>query len=86
MHLIQLLHSGIGALRTGEILVDVSEHRQELLHIRDGQRSFDDVKVRALELDGEFQQAFEVTNLPDQPDFAKVDAFLIRARRRMVHA
>jgi hypothetical protein len=86
MHLIRLLHSGIVALETGEIGVDVGEHRDELLNIRDGGLVFDEVRQRALELDQQFQQAFERTTLPDQPDFDRVDDFLIQARRRMVDA
>jgi len=86
MHLIRLLHSGIAALQTGEIRIDVAEHREELLHIRSGGLAFEEVKQRALELDEQFQRAFERTALPEQPDYARVDAFLIRARRRMVDA
>jgi len=86
MHLIRLLHSGIAALQTGEIRIDVAEHRDELLRIRNGGMGFEEVKRRALELDEQFQQAFERTALPEQPDYAQVDAFLIRARRRMVDA
>ena len=86
MHLIRLLHSGIAVLETGEIRVDVGEHRDELLEIRHGGLSFDGVKRRALELDQRFQEAFERTGLPDQPDFDQVDSFLIAARRRMVDA
>ena len=81
MHLVRLLLSGINALETGEIMVDVSAHREELLNIRNGALSFIDVKSRALELDRQFQLAFDKTSLPDQPDYACVDAFLIRARR-----
>jgi len=86
MHLIRLLHSGIAALETGEIRIDVAEHREELLHIRNDGLPFDEVKRRALELDERFQQAFERTALPEQPDYARVDDFLIRARRRIVDA
>ena len=86
MHLIRLLHSGIAALETGEIRIDVAEHRDELLHIRNDGLPFDEVKRRALELDERFQQAFERTTLPEQPDYRRVDDFLIRARRRMVDA
>jgi len=86
MHLIRLLHSGIAVLKTGEIRVDVGKHRDELLEIRGGQLSFEEVKRRALELDQQFQEAFERTALPDQPDFDRVDRFLIAARRRMVDA
>jgi predicted nucleotidyltransferase len=86
MHLIRLLHSGIAALQTGEIRIDVAEHREELLHIRNSGLGFEEVKLRALELDERFQQAFERTALPEQPDYDRVDDFLIRARRRMVDA
>ena len=86
MHLIRLLHSGIATLRTGEIRIDVAEHRDELLHIRNGSLGFEEVKRRALELDEQFQQAFERTSLPEQPDYRRVDDFLTRVRRRMVDA
>jgi uncharacterized protein len=86
MHLIRLLYSGIAALETGEIRIDVAEHRDELLHIRNDGLPFEEVKRRALELDERFQRAFERTSLPEQPDYARVDDFLIRARRRMVDA
>jgi hypothetical protein len=84
MHLIRLLFSGIHALRTGDILVDVGEHREELLRIKSGAFSFEDVRTRALELDQIFQQAFAATALPERPDYERVNRFLIRARRRMV--
>ena len=86
MHLVRLLYSGIAALETGEIRIDVGEHRMELLHIRNGGLPFEEVKQRALQLDDRFQQAFARTQLPEQPDYAQVDAFLVRARRRMVDA
>jgi len=84
MHLIRLLYSGIHALRTGEILVDVGEHRDELLRIKGGGLSFEEVRTRALELDQVFQQAFATTALPERPDTERVNRFLIHARRRMV--
>lgn len=84
MHLVRLLLSGIHALRMGEIRVDVSEHREELLAIKRGERTFEEVQERALELDREFQEAFARTALPDRPDYERANAILIRARRRMV--
>ena len=86
MHLIRLLYSGIAALETGEICIDVAEHRDELLAIRDGNVAFEDIQKQALALDGRFQIAFERTKLPDQPDYDRVDAFLMRARRNMIDA
>jgi hypothetical protein len=64
----------------------VAEHRDELLHIRNEGLPFDEVKRRAMELDERFEAAFERTALPEQPDYAQVDSFLIRARRRMIDA
>jgi len=84
VHLIRLLLSGIHALRTGEILVDVGEHREELLSIRRNERTFDQIEARALELDRIFQDAFGRTSLPDRPDYERANEFLIRARRAMV--
>ena len=86
MHLVRLLYSGIAALETGQIQIDVAEHREELLAIRSGALSFEQVKSRALELDREFQRAFERSMLPEQPDYRRADDFLIRARRKMVDA
>ena len=84
MHLIRLLYSGIAALRDGEIMVDVSDHREQLLSIRNGEFSFDEVEKVAMELEKQFSETFETTSLPDQPDFETVDRFLIEARRSMV--
>ena len=84
MHLIRLLHSGIHALRTGEILIDVGEHRDELLGIKRGELTFDQVMQQALALDKQFQAEFERTTLPEQPDFAAVNTFLVKARRSAV--
>src|SRR5208337_4765646 len=85
MHLIRLLLSGIHALRTSEILVDVAEHRAELLRIKNGALNFEEVRTRALQLDQLFQEAFAATSLPERPDYERVNRFLIEARRRMVH-
>jgi predicted nucleotidyltransferase len=86
MHLVRLLYSGIEALRTGQIRVDVAEHREELLAIKSGAWTFEQARTRALELDSVFQEAYQHTQLPEQPDFQLVDHFLISARRRMVDA
>jgi predicted nucleotidyltransferase len=82
MHLLRLLHSGIHALTDGEIRVDVGEHREELLAVRRGERTFAEVKARALELDRQFQEAFATTRLPEKPDAERANRFLIAARRR----
>lgn len=86
MHLIRLLYSGIEALRSGQIRVDVGSQREELLAIKSGALSFEQAKHRALELDREFQEAYANTHLPEEPDYRQVNEFLIWARRRVVDA
>jgi predicted nucleotidyltransferase len=81
MHLIRLLRSGIEAVKTGAILVDVGAHREQLLDIRNGKMTFEEIRALALSLDSEFQKAFESTSLPEQPDFERVDEFLVWSRR-----
>ena len=80
MHLIRLLHSGTQTLKTGEIMIDVSDFRGELLRIRNGHYSFEEVEAMAKDLEQTFAEAFERTKLPEQPDLAQVNRFLIKAR------
>ena len=81
MHLLRLLESGITILRTGEVPVHVGARREELLAIKQGRLPFDAVNRLRLALHAEFDAAFAATTLPERPDYARVDAFLIRARR-----
>jgi predicted nucleotidyltransferase len=83
-HLVRLLHSGIAALRGEGILVDVGPHREELLRIKRNELPFDEIYSRAVQLDREFQKAFDDTSLPEQPDVGAVDRYLIEARRQRV--
>ena len=62
----------------------MSHHREELLKIRNGEVDFETIRERACELDAVFAAAFDNSTLPDQPDFQRVDQFLIEARRSMV--
>lgn len=83
MHLVRLLYSGINAIQTGEILIDVAQYRDELLRIKEGQLTFDQIRDKALKLDKQFQTAFENTSLPEQPNFEFANDFLVQARRWM---
>jgi hypothetical protein len=84
MHLVRLLVSGITALRDGVVPVRVEEHRDRLLAIRNGQLPWDEVDAWRLRLHDEFDHAFATTKLPDRPDYAAANAFLIKARRSVV--
>jgi hypothetical protein len=83
MHLTRLLVSGITALRQGVVPVRVEAHRDRLLAIRHGQLPWPEVDAWRLQLHDEFDAAFAATSLPDRPDYARVNAFLVRARRSM---
>jgi predicted nucleotidyltransferase len=84
MHLIRLLHSGIHAARTGELLVNVGGHRAELLAIRCGERTWDEIAARRAELDAELLVAFDKCCLQAEPETDRADDFLVRARASAV--
>jgi len=83
MHLVRLLLSGITVLREGFVPVRVDEHRDRLLAVRDGATPWEDVDAWRLALHKEFDAAFAGTTLPEQPDYERVNAFLVAARRAM---
>ena len=84
MHLIRLLLSGITALREGHIKLNIESERTKLLAIRAGEMPWDEVNAWRIALQKEFEHAFAQTTLPDYPDYARANAFLIKARRSMV--
>lgn len=84
MHLIRLLLSGVTVLREGYVPVRVDEHRDELLAIRRGALNWDEVNARRLSLHKDFDAALAMTKLPERPDYARANAFLLHARRAMV--
>ena len=81
MHLLRLMHAGIGVLSTGEVPVHVGEHRDELLAVRRGAVAFAEVDARRQQLHRDFELAARATSLPERPDYERVDQFLRRARR-----
>ena len=84
MHLIRLLMSGISVLRDGYVNVHVGTHRDLLLSIRGGEMPWDEVNALRLRLHTEFDGALNFTRLPERPDVARANAFLLKARRAMV--
>jgi hypothetical protein len=81
MHMLRLLIAGEHALRTGEILVDVVDHRDRLLAVKRGEVTFDEVQAQAVRLEAALRQAGERTDLPAEPDRTRVSDFLVRTRR-----
>jgi predicted nucleotidyltransferase len=81
MHGLRLLHCGLHVLRTGEILVDVAEHREELLAVRRGEVPVEEVRRIAAGLAEELVRAERSSRVPLEPDRRWVEEFLIRTRR-----
>jgi uncharacterized protein len=75
MHMIRLLMAGISVLGTREILVD------ELLAVKRGERSWDEVEAWAARLGADLERAATMTTLPPEPDRLAVNEFLGRVRR-----
>jgi predicted nucleotidyltransferase len=86
MHLVRLLLAGEALLRTGELPLDVGGHRERLLAVRRGEVTWEALEAWRTELHAAFDRAAATTPLPERPDHARVEAFLLEARRSMVDA
>ena len=84
MHMVRLLLGGIRVLREGIVPLDVGEHRDRLIALRDGEMLWEQISAWRLKLHEEFERAYAATALPELPDYEAANAFLIRARRSMV--
>jgi hypothetical protein len=84
MHLIRLLLSGITVLEEGFVPLSMDKYRDRLLAIRHGEAPWEDVERWRLTLHRRLDDALARTALPDHPDYAAANAFLIRARRSAV--
>ncbi len=79
MHMLRLLLAGAHVLRTGDVLVDVSAHRDRLLAVRAGAEPWDDWARTLL---ADLAAAAAETRLPSRPDREKIDHLLIGVRER----
>ncbi len=85
MHLIRLLISGITLLRDGHVPVRVTEsERSQLLAIKRGELTWDQANAWRLESDAQFDAALENSPLPERPDYARANEFLVKSRRSVI--
>ncbi len=84
MHLLRLLIGGTQLLQTGEMMVDVGQHREKLLAVKRGELPWAEAERWRLALHADFEQAYAATSLPERPDHAAVENWLLRARRASV--
>ncbi|MEU3188791.1 nucleotidyltransferase domain-containing protein [Streptomyces sp. NPDC006923] len=81
MHLLRLALSCRDLLRTGRLVIDVGTHRESLLAVKRGEVPWSGVERRMDRLVAEADAAVARSPLPAEPDHARVEDFLIRARR-----
>lgn len=81
MHLLRLLGSCRDLLRTGRLVVDAGEEREPLLAVKRGEVPWPEVERRMNRLGEEADAALAGSALPAEPDRARVEDFVIRARR-----
>ncbi|WP_030772974.1 DNA polymerase beta superfamily protein [Streptomyces sp. NRRL F-2664] len=81
MHLLRLLLSCRDLLRTGVLDVHAGPYRDRLLAVRRGELSWDEVDAWMTALQEETDGALAGTPLPEEPDRARVEDFLVRTRR-----
>ncbi len=81
MHLLRLLTSCRDLLRTGELRIDVGEERERLLAVKRGEVGWAEIETWMDRLQEEADTALTRSPLPAAPDSARVQDFLVRARR-----
>jgi len=83
MHAVRLGYQGVELLETGRLTLPMAEPtRSRVMAVRLGERSYDEVLAEIDEVQRRLATALEQTALPDEPDRAAVDTFLVDAYRR----
>ena len=75
-HLIRLLRTGLEILRDGELLVRRPD-AEELVEIRDGCYTYDDLMAEAESLKDAMSEAAKTSKLPESPDRERIDDVLL---------
>lgn len=81
MHLLRLLAGCRDLLRTGELVIEVGDARDELLAVQRGEIPWSEAERRMTRLAGENDEAAGRSPLPPEPDRERVEAFLVRTQR-----
>jgi predicted nucleotidyltransferase len=81
MHLVRLMRMAIEILRDGRVIVRRPD-REELLAVRDGAWSYEELEARCDALREALTFAASVSKLPSEPDTAALDALCVRVVER----
>lgn len=79
MHTIRLLQSCEHIFKTGSMQIRV-DNREELLDIKAGNRSYDEVMKKAEDLIQSIEHYYSISSLPHEPDLRKTTKILIEIR------
>lgn len=83
MHAARLGYQGLELLETGSLTLPMREpERSRVMAIRTGERTFAEAIDEIAAVEEQLAAALQRTALPDEPDRAAVDAFLVDAYRR----
>jgi hypothetical protein len=83
MHAARLGYQGLELVETGRLTLPMPEPaRSRAMAIRTGERSFEEAIAEIEEVERRLADAVERTELPPEPDRARVDGFLVEAYRR----
>jgi uncharacterized protein len=83
MHVLRLAVQGREMLETGRLELPMSEpERSRILAVRSGEVPYEEAVAWIEEAERELETAHERSRLPDQPDRARVDAWLVDAYQR----
>lgn len=82
MHTIRLLQSCEQIFKTGSLTIRV-ENRKELLDIKAGSQSYENVMKKAEILIRSIEDYYSISHLPDAPDLEKTTKILIEMRERL---
>lgn len=79
MHMLRLGYQGIEYLQTGRLTMPMNEpERSYLFGVRTGERDMQHVLTRAGELERELKDLLHTSPLPEEPDTATVDKWMLR--------
>jgi uncharacterized protein len=83
MHAARLGYQGLELLETGRLTLPMPEpQRSQTMSIRTGERAFEEAIAEIEEAERRLAEALERTSLPRDPDYERVNRFLVDAYRR----
>ncbi|MQY13247.1 hypothetical protein SRB5_33900 [Streptomyces sp. RB5] len=82
LHMLRLLISAEGLLRTGRMVIDVGPYRERLLAVGRGETPWEEILAWRAELVAGLDAALEGSPLPAEPDTGRVEAWLVSVRER----